>query len=1266
MFFVLCWNRFREKAQRCVQPGEGGGTVNLTRLHGSAISLRASLLVLVTAVAIAFGAGSAVAAEAPPTLSDSAKQDQLVQVVERFVPRAETFWRASDLKEPESGYFTAAGSGVTQARGDGNMALALATLLVARPEQGEFAGVPRATIESQVIQVIRHEALTNKLSGAGYDRWGEGTWQASLETYGWAFAAKLLWADLDEETRALVRRVVTAEADILITKPIASGEWGNTGAEDEGWNTPTPELAALMWPEDPHADEWLRTAKKIAINASSTAADASSDEGIDGAPLSEWNASVNLHPDLTLENHGYFNTNYQMVTHLLIGDAAVMDAHFGKPIPEAFSFRTEAVYDDILGSMVTGDGDLLAPAGQDWTSKDYQHLDYLTIMATRFHRADASVAESRALTEVGVRQALHADGSILAQAALGYETVLIKRLAMAWWNHQEFGPSAQPDAAEYEAALARTGGVHRYPYVDLVDARQRDAFTSMSWDDVRPMGLIVPAPNGHEDDPILAAYVPGSLVGSAASSAGGTYTCDCREDESFFSTAGTIGARDFSMTSFPDGTVLLLDRGTGSTFNVDFENVPGLTGERPVYTEGGTGLGDLPGDWWNVADRMGMVVLGGGGIQAGDVASANPYLQVYGSAATGSGNRGAAVYPDADHETTARLAATAGQPQTPDGWSALQAQAPDGTDRVAVARWAGPEATDVAFSDERGAPLTEAAATLEGDVATGTWSLEAPASRGEEVRFFVHADGPLSGRATGAETATLTNDGDAPVHATITWVGPHGTQTTARTIGAGERVSPRVLDGTLTTAGPEYEPLLEARAKLEALRSTIAGWRAEGKLDRARAAWLTGIDEVVLRELGKAIAADGAETPDTRAAAAAVERARLELELLRVPSAPPAIREAVDAAREEASDLLDRAVTAGLAVSLRLEAGDALPGEPLTVRVFVANHSWLPIRSGVLTLRVPPGWRPAPSVEVPTLEPGEARSFNLETTAADDAEPGTTAELGVDFDYRQGFRHGSAEGTVSVKIDPLLALKATSPDLPLARGGWNEETLTVTNAAPRPLEVSLAASAPEGVEATLPQGTLTIPAEGSGEFVVDVANASLATGTGELQITAIAGGRHAAASATLHYSDDLALNGLGTAWPAISASSTQSSYLPTLANDGNAATFWVAEGTKSGEGPSPEKPAYLTVDHGAPVTIAAVTMVPRARYGPKAYTVEVSTDGQAWTEVASVPAAPNGPSTSTFAEPVTARYLRLKITDSWDATRPPRNVQVAELEERAP
>lgn len=1235
--------------------------MGLAALGDEGFRLRRFALVAATVLALVLGAAradAAAAAEAPPTLSDAAKQELLLDVIERFIPHAEAFWRESDLKEPNSGYFEAAGSGVTQARGDGNMAIALATLLVARPGQDEYAGVPREAIHSQVVQVIRHEALTNKLSGAGYDRWGEGTWQASLETYNWAFAAKLLWADLDEETRELVKRVLTGEADILVTKPISSGEWGDTGAEDSGWNTPTPELAALMWPDDPRAESWLNIARKLAVNASSIAADASSDELIDGVPLRELNASVNLHPDLTLENHGYFNTIYQMVTHLLIGDAAIFAADEGKPIPEAFSFRAEDVYDQVLGPMVTGDGDIVGPAGQDWTSKDYQHLDFLTMMATRFDRADASVAESRALTQVAKRQALHADGAILGQPAVGYETMLIKRLTSAYWNHRLFGPSAQPSAAEYEAALARTAGVREYRDIELIDARQRDAFTSMSWDDARPMGLVVPGPNGHEDDPILAAYVPGSLIGSATGG-GGAYSCDCRED--LFSTAGMIGARGFSMTSFPDGVTLLLDRGEGSTFNLDFELIPGLTGERPVFSEAGVGLGDLPGNWWNVADRMGMVVLGGGGINARKVETANPYLQVLGSAATGSGNRGALVLPNADHETTARLAAKATQPQVPDGWSALLARAPDGSDRVAAARWGGPKATEIALSDERGAPLTSRVAALRGQEATARWSLEAPASRGETVRFFVSADAELSGRALGEDRAALTNDGDAPVHVEITWVGPEGPLSASRTIAAGEQVTARVVGGKLVTAGPEYELLLEASERMEALRSAVAGWRADGTIDRATAIRLSATIDSVLHDLGQALDADTAADPDIARVAAAVGAARLKLELLRAPQAPPLVRERLEADRRAVASLLEQAIAAGIGVTVRLEAPTAMPGQPLTVRVFLRNRSPLPVSDGDLSLRVPAGWQEAPQVAVDRLAPGESRTLELRTAAPSDATPGSTAELGATFRYRQLLRTVTAEGSVEVAVEPLLAVEAAATDLPLARGGWNEASFALTNNSQQPLEVTLAATAPEGIEATLAAPAVSIPAGSSGEVAVELRNGSLVSGSGELRFAAAAGAQQVAVSEALHFNDNLALNGLDAAWPAISASSAQGSQPPQLANDGNASTFWVAE-----RSPSVENPAYLTVDHGAPVAIETVTMVPRVNYGPKAYAVEVSADGQSWQQIAEVPAAPNAANTTTLPEPVTARWLRLRITDSWDRVRPPRNVQVAELQERAP
>jgi hypothetical protein len=158
-------------------------------------------------------------------------------------------------------------------------------------------------------------------------------------------------------------------------------------------------------------------------------------------------------------------------------------------------------------------------------------------------------------------------------------------------------------------------------------------------------------------------------------------------------------------------------------------------------------------------------------------------------------------------------------------------------------------------------------------------------------------------------------------------------------------------------------------------------------------------------------------------------------------------------------------------------------------------------------------------------------------------------------------------------------------------------------------------------------------------------------------------GATAEAAIELRHSRNLALNGLAAPWPAVFASGNQEAFPPALATDGAPGTFWVSDGTQRGDGPAPDKPKLLGVDFGAPVRVAEVRMVPRANFGPRAYTIEVSDDGVAWRQVAAIPVAANGPVTTAIA-PTTARALRLRITDSHDAQRPPRNVQVAELEVR--
>jgi hypothetical protein len=1241
---------------------------------------RAPAVLVAALAAVAAGCGDTASPAAPGTdparaettpalaMSDAATRALALDVLERFVPRAERAWRVtSDLREPRTAYYDAVGSGVTQPRGAGDIAFAYVTLLEARPDQASFGGVPRETLVDHTIQSIRHEALTHALSGAGYGRWGNGTWQAALEMSGWAFAAARLWDRLDDETRALVRRVVTGEARVLLTKPLASREWGDTGAEDNAWNSTLPALAAVMFPDDPDAPAWHEAAIRLAMNASSTAADESSDEVVDGRPVRDWMASVNLHPDLTMENHGFFNPIYQQVAHVEIGEAAIAYAAAGRPLPEALSFRTEAIWDAVLAGLATDEGDLAQPAGQDWVSKDFQHLDYLAILATRFRRADAAVLESRALALVARRQASHADGSILGQPQLGYESMLVKRLASVWWNHQLFGPSPEPTREEFAAARARAGGVREFPYADFVTARLGTAFASMSWSSARPMALVVPHAEAHPEDPIFSYYAPASLMGSA-SGAVGPHSCATSGDR--FSCAGSIGARRFSMTAFPDGTTLLLDVGQGSTFTYSLESIPGVTGDRPIWWSGGSGLGDVPGDWLNASDRLGMIVRGGAGMRAAAVAGTNPTTLVTGSTDTGSGSRAAVLLPLVDHERTAALAPFATQLATPDGWAGLAARAADDSLRLAIARWAGPAAADVALSDERGAPVPEQDALLDGKTARFKVGLDPAASRGQLLRCFVDAGAPLRAHQDGDVAVELRNPGGEPAAATVTCVDGAGVARAAtRTLAPGEEVRARVVGDELSLAGPELEPLLEARGALAAL---------QGELLAVRPQWtphllaLLAATRGALRAVDDAVLQARAGTPQVGRAAVEARVAWLHVELLERLAGSvrlaDELREAVLRRAEAAEEALSQALDEGYRVQVTIEPlATAFPGELLPVRVHLFHRGRAPAMDGAVTVSGPAGW--AAAAPVPAfrwLRSGATASAEAVLTVPADAAPGSSALLRAALHYRHGRHAHDAAAELAVVVSPVLELSATPARLPLAAGGTNRALVHVVNSLPHPVDVTVSPGPLAGVAATPAEQVLTVPAGAGADAEFTLTGTAVTSGTGALVFSATSStGVVARAGVELHLSDDLARNAVGAPWPAPFASSNQPPYPAWLAFDGNGSTFWVSAGTAAGQGPSEATPEHVGVDLGGPARVGAVTMIPRVNYGPRSYTIETSDDGLTWSSVAEVPSAPNATVRTTFP-PVTARLLRLRITDGYDRIRPPRNVQVIALEVRAP
>lgn len=207
-----------------------------------------------------------------------------------------------------------------------------------------------------------------------------------------------------------------------------------------------------------------------------------------------------------------------------------------------------------------------------------------------------------------------------------------------------------------------------------------------------------------------------------------------------------------------------------------------------------------------------------------------------------------------------------------------------------------------------------------------------------------------------------------------------------------------------------------------------------------------------------------------------------------------------------------------------------------------------------------------------------------------------------------------------------VAYQEHPSDVPTCRGGSASPNC---KSAYRVASFALGSTDPDAEPATEPEA----PAKEFEGFADDVANVALA-GEGE--------------------------------FPRLVASGSQAGFPPAQANDGSVGTFWVSD-----QGPAPGNPVTLTAELDGPKDVGEVTIVPRLEYnrntnpqnrdyGPRAFTVETSVDGDEWDEAADVDHAPAGEVTVKFPTRA-AQYVRVRITDAHNTSQPPTNVQIAEL-----
>jgi hypothetical protein len=428
-------------------------------------------------------------AAAPVAVAPNRASAQYLRLLDNFAGWAEQHWNE------ESQSYDAEGAGVTWARGNGDICIVYAVLLTAQPDRPTFSPrkIPCETMLEHVRRTLRTLCLTNKCctdprarkpgAWGGADGSRGGHWQAGLETEHWVFAAHLLARDLDDDTKKLVREVAAAESE-LAKKPIPSAKPGNTAADDCVWNAGVLGVTAAFYADDPRAASWDEWSKRWALNTESREPDRKSTRLVDGKPLGEWLVSANVYPDLTLENHGFWDLPYQVCFAALVEPALAYHLT-GKKIPESFYLNAREEGENILSWVTLADGDLLCPQGFDWAERDVQHSWAFTELGTLLDVPWARVAEARCLKLLVQRQEKFGDGALHAND-FGYETDLACCWSYSYLLHRYFG---KPDGKD---AFNEPRGAKVFPHVAVGMYRTPDLVSSVTWFRSHQAVMVVP------------------------------------------------------------------------------------------------------------------------------------------------------------------------------------------------------------------------------------------------------------------------------------------------------------------------------------------------------------------------------------------------------------------------------------------------------------------------------------------------------------------------------------------------------------------------------------------------------------------------------------------------------------------------------------------------------------------------------------------------------------------------------------------------------
>jgi hypothetical protein len=478
-----------------------------------------------------------------------------------------------------------------------------AVLLTHGDYDASVAGVDAATLRAHTVATISHFAASNVLTGG--TEWGETMFfDSTFELY-FVLAAKLLWSELDDATRATVDRMAAAQADY--TTAIGSGDdprspgWSPNGLLG-GWvgDTKVDEMAvytqcygpALAWlPDNANAATWQTWFDRWALNSTGLPpADLANPALVDGHPIAEWNTAHNVFDTFFVENHGSFEPHYQLETFRM---SARVTAHFlaaGRAVPAAVTAKPNGTkLWETIRRVQSDSGEPFMPMDADRYHLFGRDVLPLAFIAQILGDRDAARSEANMAAQLGP-YLLYPPTYQLTKFSgeAKYEPEARAELAISYlfhvWRDQHGGPVIPVSDAQFFTAASAATDYGVTP--GLLAQNTRHAFAAT----VTKPGFVkfVYAPN-HDDWLFdVSASTPSLLPTTGSTVLARSAVAYNALRDGFDATASLLrlSTGHAGYATLPSGAVAYATSGNGAgegslrVFNLTMPGISGLTGQR--------------------------------------------------------------------------------------------------------------------------------------------------------------------------------------------------------------------------------------------------------------------------------------------------------------------------------------------------------------------------------------------------------------------------------------------------------------------------------------------------------------------------------------------------------------------------------------------------------------------------------------------------------------------------------------------------------------